>query len=489
MDGQQIADEIGAMLPDLYECTGIHRACIFSRGNPDNAGLPYAVDSDDILKLFLLRALNMSEFDFLRTFENHCCVMDNGHENKKTDTASVCSDLVRYQVGGLHKFFPLIHSAWLMLTCITGNLLRRKEVAMAYENYQYDIRCGRAVEIANWPEGVNMVRPSKLSMSVAQEIRDGFCDRTICWHRLLKVEHAKLPEHDGNEDEDEDEDNEDEDEDEGNEDGPHEKGKGKPKLKPKKQPKVRSDEGTKRTAKATSTSTCVTSTMPSASASTSSASTYTSASASISTTSSASNSTSASASTPTSVSASASAVFTPSSSAASSFFPTSTFPLPHLRLAGADDAVYPTVGALCILWDMDFDFENLPHPSQLSGVLELTVQNAMDFFGLSNTPAVGGPSFPPFDPSFTFADPNASPALGGIGLNTGTGTAPAPVGAGGFTSVFAVTTNAMRPQGTDNVGASKTNKRRGLHNAGCSSVDAAAVAVSLDEPTAKKPRK
>ncbi|KAJ6471859.1 hypothetical protein DFH09DRAFT_1424420 [Mycena vulgaris] len=457
MDGQQVADAIGAMMLDLYERTGIRGFCAFSRGNPDDAGLPYAVDSDDVLKSFLLRALNMSEFDFLRTFENHCCIMDNGHENKKTDTASVRSDLVRYQVGGLR------------------NLLGNKKVAMAYENYEYEIRRGRAVEIANWPEGVDMVRPSKLSVPVAREIRDGFRDGTIYWRRLSKAEHTELLEGDGDEEEEEEE------EDWDDEDEPREKGKGRGKGKgkgnAKKPRKERSDKGSKRTAKATST--------PSASASTCSAPASTSANASASTAAPASNSAAAP--------ASAFAAFAPFSSAASAFFPTSTFTPPNLHLSNADDALYPAVSALRLPWDMEFDFENLSPPSQLSGMSELAVQNAMQFLGVNNAPAVGGPCFPPFDSSFTFANPTASPAQGDIGLNTGTGAAPAPAGAGGFTSIFAVATNAARPQGADDAAASTSKKRKTPHDAadvasGNTSVPGTA-AVSSGPPAVKKPRK
>ncbi|KAJ6507639.1 hypothetical protein DFH09DRAFT_1101029 [Mycena vulgaris] len=186
--------------------------------------------------------------------------LDNGHENKKTDTASVRSDLVRYQVGGLR------------------NLLGNKKVAMAYENYEYNIRRGRAVEIANWPEGVDMVRPSKLSMPVAREIRDG----TIYWRCLLKAEHAELLEGNGDEDKEEEEEEEDWDD----EDGPRAKGKGKGKGITKKPRKERSDKGMKCIAKATST--------PSASAPSSSASASTSAKASASTSAKASASTSTS---------------------------------------------------------------------------------------------------------------------------------------------------------------------------------------------------
>lgn len=62
---------------DLFERTGIRSIAIFSRGNPDDAALPYCADSDDALNFFQ-EVLGISPYDLLRRFEQWSCNQDEG---------------------------------------------------------------------------------------------------------------------------------------------------------------------------------------------------------------------------------------------------------------------------------------------------------------------------------------------------------------------------------------------------------------------------
>ncbi|KAJ7643276.1 hypothetical protein B0H17DRAFT_1148554 [Mycena rosella] len=108
MNGQHTASGIGELLLDLYERTGIRGFAVLSRGNPDDAALPHAVDSDDYMGTFFTKAYNLSNLDLLRNFELHSCVMDNGNKTKN-DLMSVPREIVRVQLEGLRE---LLLSPW-----------------------------------------------------------------------------------------------------------------------------------------------------------------------------------------------------------------------------------------------------------------------------------------------------------------------------------------------------------------------------------------
>ncbi|KAJ7631497.1 hypothetical protein B0H17DRAFT_1150267 [Mycena rosella] len=179
MDGQHTASGIGELLLDLYERTGIRGFAVLSRGNPDDAALPHAVDSDDCMGTFFTKAYNLSNLDFLRNFELHSCVMDNGNKTKN-DLTSVHREIVRVQLEGLP------------LTQASGKVSKDKKAAMSYENHEYEIRELKGCEVVNWPAGVAMVCPSKMSAEVARDICDRFEDGRTYWRKMSKAEHTQL---------------------------------------------------------------------------------------------------------------------------------------------------------------------------------------------------------------------------------------------------------------------------------------------------------
>ncbi|KAJ7688283.1 hypothetical protein B0H17DRAFT_1135738 [Mycena rosella] len=206
MDGQQTASGIGELvihtlcaLLDLYERTGIRGFAVLPHGNPDDAALPHTVDSDDCMNTFFKKAYNLSNLDLLRNFELHSCVMDDSadgcgyRQQKKNDLTSVRREIVRVQLEGLRE---LLHSPWLGFNAdarYREHIKEQKGSNVLQKLRARDLRA-QGCEIVNWPAGVAMERPSKMSADIACDICDRFKDGRIYWHKMSKAEHTRLQE-------------------------------------------------------------------------------------------------------------------------------------------------------------------------------------------------------------------------------------------------------------------------------------------------------
>ncbi|KAJ7467012.1 hypothetical protein FB451DRAFT_1483998 [Mycena latifolia] len=172
MDGLQTANRIRDALLDLYERTGIRGFAFLSRGNPDDPALPHCVDSDDSLNYFP-KMLDMPYVDALRGFERYSCTEDNGTK-ESNEVGSVRKQIVAYVLSSLRT------------------VCKDKHASMSYDNYDYDIRELKKVELVGWPANIELRRPSKLLAEDARKIRDGLRDGTIKWHPMSKEAHTEL---------------------------------------------------------------------------------------------------------------------------------------------------------------------------------------------------------------------------------------------------------------------------------------------------------
>ncbi|KAJ7166570.1 hypothetical protein C8R43DRAFT_946115 [Mycena crocata] len=161
------------VLLDLYERTGVRGFAVFSRGNPDDTALPHSVDSDGSLD-FLEQVFDISEFDFLRKFEQWCCTQDGGARDRNNG-GSMRHQIVDMTVAGLRK------------------ITKKADAAMAYVDYNEKVRHEYHVELAGWPEKVPMQAPSKItSTEILRKLRDGLRSGAIHWVHMTKSQQNEL---------------------------------------------------------------------------------------------------------------------------------------------------------------------------------------------------------------------------------------------------------------------------------------------------------
>ncbi|KAJ7101388.1 hypothetical protein B0H15DRAFT_991240 [Mycena belliarum] len=172
MDGVQTVKRIGDELVDLFERTGIRGFAVLSRGNADDAALPVCVESDDILDFFM-QTYDFSWGDMLRAFEMYCCTRDKGNKSSN-DLSKVRKEIVTLMGQGLRK------------------VSKDKGANMSYDDYDYQIRELKRVELLGWPTDITMERPSKMGVESARKIRDRLRDGSIQWHRMTAPDHAAL---------------------------------------------------------------------------------------------------------------------------------------------------------------------------------------------------------------------------------------------------------------------------------------------------------
>ncbi|KAJ6533827.1 hypothetical protein DFH09DRAFT_1325674 [Mycena vulgaris] len=149
MDAMQTSHQAGRVLINLHSRTGTRGFAMFTRGATDDAAIPCWVDSDNT-HLFFPEVLGISVYDMLCKLELWSC-----NHNKARDGNNL--DVVRQQ---------LTEGVEDGLVKITG----LKGLKMAWTHYKVDIVHEHGVELAGWPEGVPIGRPSKLPAEVARHL-------------------------------------------------------------------------------------------------------------------------------------------------------------------------------------------------------------------------------------------------------------------------------------------------------------------------------
>ncbi|KAJ7182986.1 hypothetical protein C8R43DRAFT_1116599 [Mycena crocata] len=171
-DGIQVVNDVHDEMLDLFERTGIRGVAIFSRAHPDDAGLPFVIDSDEAV-LFFLQVLGISKTELLARFEQWSCAQDAA-TRARNDINSIRKQIVRMIINGLR------------------DEKKNRTLAMHYHNYNLLIRHELGVELSGWPKDTPFTRPSNLSTEQARDIRDRLRAGSIKWVRLTPKQKETL---------------------------------------------------------------------------------------------------------------------------------------------------------------------------------------------------------------------------------------------------------------------------------------------------------
>ncbi|KAJ6458462.1 hypothetical protein C8R45DRAFT_1183447 [Mycena sanguinolenta] len=166
-DAMQNAVQMGRIMRDMYERTGVRCLAFFTRGNPNDPSLPHIEDSGGS-RQFCIEALDMDEYDFVRVFERWACQQDAGGLKQNYKLTVIQKEVSEMLNGGLKK--------------VTNN----DSLSMEYVNYQVDIVHKHGVELAGWPAWVEMARASKLSAENARDIHQKLKSGAIHWVVLTR---------------------------------------------------------------------------------------------------------------------------------------------------------------------------------------------------------------------------------------------------------------------------------------------------------------
>ncbi|KAJ7774328.1 hypothetical protein DFH07DRAFT_952569 [Mycena maculata] len=177
-DASQTASGVGDMLVDLFERTGVHSCCLFSRSNATDAALPAIQDSDNS-RDFFQHALGKGFFDILLKFEQWSCTRDTEAKDLD-DVQSMRKQIVLLILEGLRS--------------IAYKIKNKKNVDMDYINYKVDVMHKFGVELAGWPSDIPFKRPVKLTADQGREIHDGLRCGAICWVVMMKSQREELAE-------------------------------------------------------------------------------------------------------------------------------------------------------------------------------------------------------------------------------------------------------------------------------------------------------
>ncbi|KAK6992486.1 hypothetical protein R3P38DRAFT_2739770, partial [Favolaschia claudopus] len=177
LDARLTAKKMGEGLEDLRERTGDRGMVFITRGSADDPSLPFAADSGGALQ-FLSQVLGITEYDFLRKFELWSCTRDRG-DQEKNGINDVRKDVSRLIQDGLRK--------------ATNN----QTITMEYVHYDVAIREAKRVELAGWPDDVEITEREHWSAETGRRIRRMLQAGEITWVSMTKDQHDELvAEHD-----------------------------------------------------------------------------------------------------------------------------------------------------------------------------------------------------------------------------------------------------------------------------------------------------
>ncbi|KAJ6456044.1 hypothetical protein C8R45DRAFT_943726 [Mycena sanguinolenta] len=174
-DAMQNAVQMGRIMRDMYERTGVRCLAFFTRGNPNDASLPHIEDSGGSRR-FCIEALEMDEYDFVRAFERWACQQDAGGPKQNHKLTVIQKEVSEMLNGGLRK------------------VKNDDSLSMEYVNYRVDIVHKLGVELAGWPAWVEMARASKLSAENARDIHQKLKSGAIHWVALTRSQRDAVAE-------------------------------------------------------------------------------------------------------------------------------------------------------------------------------------------------------------------------------------------------------------------------------------------------------
>ncbi|KAJ7749076.1 hypothetical protein DFH07DRAFT_775545 [Mycena maculata] len=180
MDAVQTATQVGEVMRDLYKRTDVVGIGLFS---PDDDSAPCIVDSFGGCQFFE-DVLHISALDVVRKLEAWNVLRDKEvTNNNKLD--NVRAELTENIRAGLRTPLPLCYE-------LPAESLQR--LKMEWTNYHVKIRHELGVELAGWPEGMEMRPLSKLHADDACRIWDKLRTGAIHWVALTRPQRDELAE-------------------------------------------------------------------------------------------------------------------------------------------------------------------------------------------------------------------------------------------------------------------------------------------------------
>ncbi|KAF7372628.1 hypothetical protein MVEN_00125900 [Mycena venus] len=171
-DAVQTCNRVGEVLRNLHQRTGVSGIALFTRADDPTA--PNVVDSDN-MREFFQRTFKMSIYDLLHKMEQWSCTRDRNDEDANTLDA-VRSQISEMANDGLRK------------------IKNNKKLDMEWSNYRLKVVHELGVELAGWPDQVEIRPPSKIPADDARRIRDLMRMGKIQWVTLTRSQREEVAE-------------------------------------------------------------------------------------------------------------------------------------------------------------------------------------------------------------------------------------------------------------------------------------------------------
>ncbi|KAJ7836946.1 hypothetical protein B0H13DRAFT_2368471 [Mycena leptocephala] len=217
MDTLQTSNQIGLMISDLSERTGVRAFAMFTRAHPYDPVVPCVVDSEGT-RDFFQDVFKCSDLDAVRKLELWACTHDGADDNKLRTVQKKMNELIteglckvknnkKLDMHWENLLYPESRSDDRMPAGRSETGYRKKvpdnnkmtgrpredasTTKEVYRNYDLKIVDKLGVKLVGWPEDVPMRRPSKIPADDARKILEKLQTGAIHWVVLTKKQRAE----------------------------------------------------------------------------------------------------------------------------------------------------------------------------------------------------------------------------------------------------------------------------------------------------------
>ncbi|KAF6743086.1 hypothetical protein DFP72DRAFT_1021381 [Ephemerocybe angulata] len=163
-------------MANLHERTGATLFLVSARDSVNDTLAPAFGDAGNT-SAFFLEHLDMTANEFIRKFQSWC-------DARRDDSKSK---------GSLLRVLQL--ECRCLISEGLNRILKRKNIVMAYENYESQIMVRHKVQLRAWPAGLKFTSPHNLhTIAEVQRLRDALVSGACTWVMLSADEHTAISE-------------------------------------------------------------------------------------------------------------------------------------------------------------------------------------------------------------------------------------------------------------------------------------------------------